>query len=139
MPKRTEIFLGEKRGNLRLFAKTVVDAGADLVLGHGPHVLRGMEIYKDRLIAYSLGNFATYGWFRLKGATAETLVLEVALEKDGRFSTGKIHPFRLIQRGILVPDEKKSAVFTLRRLSLMDFPATAPQISNDGRISRRSL
>ena len=59
VPNRTELFFGEARGNLRQFARTVIDAGADLVLGHGPHVLRGMEIYKDRLVAYSLGNFAT--------------------------------------------------------------------------------
>ena len=37
-----------------------VDAGADLVIGHGPHVVRADGTYKDRLIAYSLGNFATY-------------------------------------------------------------------------------
>ena len=47
------------------FSHAVVDAGADLVVGHGPHVLRGMEWYKGRLIAYSLGNFAGYGVFSL--------------------------------------------------------------------------
>ncbi|MBN1996366.1 CapA family protein [candidate division KSB1 bacterium] len=40
------------------FAHLAVDSGADLVLGHHPHVLQGMEIYKGRLIAYSLGNYA---------------------------------------------------------------------------------
>ena len=34
--------------------------GPTSFIGHGPHVVRGMERYKDRLIAYSLGNFATY-------------------------------------------------------------------------------
>ena len=66
VPNKTEYLGSEARGNLPLFAHTVIDAGADLVLGHGPHVLRGMEIYKDRLIAYSMGNFATYGMFSLK-------------------------------------------------------------------------
>ena len=83
VPRQTELFLGEKRGNLPLFARTVIDAGADLVLGHGPHVLRGMEIYKDRLIAYSLGNFATYGWFKLTGETALTIILEARLDAGG--------------------------------------------------------
>jgi poly-gamma-glutamate capsule biosynthesis protein CapA/YwtB (metallophosphatase superfamily) len=92
VPNQTEIFFGEARGNLRQFVRTVIDAGADLVLGHGPHVLRGMEIYKDRLAVYSLGNFATYGWFQLAGATAETLVLEVEMAADGKFIKGKINP-----------------------------------------------
>ncbi|MCV4785201.1 CapA family protein, partial [Escherichia coli] len=72
---------------------------ADLVLGHGPHVLRGMEIYKGRLIAYSLGNFATYGWFRLEAETALTMALEVRLGPDGRFLSGKLHPGRQDGRG----------------------------------------
>lgn len=137
VPRKTEIFLGEKRGNLRLFARVVIDAGADLVLGHGPHVLRGMEIYKNRLIAYSLGNFATYGWFRLAGATAETLVLEVNIDAEGKFLNGKIHPFVLKERGMLMPDPAKSAISTIRRLSLLDFPNSAPKIEYDGSISVR--
>lgn len=135
VPQRTELFYGEERGNLPLFAKTVIDAGADLVLGHGPHVLRGMEIYKDRLIAYSLGNFATYGWFQLSGATAETMVLEITLEPDGKFLSGKINPFVLRDRGILTADTTGSAIKTLRALSVSDFPATAPKIADDGTIS----
>ena len=134
VPPETEIFFTEKRGNLPLFARTVIDAGADLVLGHGPHVLRGMEIYKDRLIAYSLGNFATYGWFTLKGPTAETMVLEVTLDADGKFVSGKINPFVLEGRGILVADKTKSAISTVRRLSQLDFPKTMPKITNDGSV-----
>ena len=114
VPQRTEIFFGERRGNLPLFAKTVIDAGADLVLGHGPHVLRGMEVYKDRLIAYSLGNFATYGWFQLAGATAETMVLEVNIDAEGKFVDGKINPFVLRDRGILTEDKTNSAIKTIK-------------------------
>ncbi len=136
VPQMTEIFYGESRGNLPLFARTVIDAGADLVLGHGPHVLRGMEIYKDRLIAYSLGNFATYGWFSLSGATAETMVLEVKLDPTGKFVSGKINPFVLRDRGILTKDETKSAISTIRRLSQMDFPTTAPKVAADGTITK---
>ena len=137
VPQKTELFFGESRGNLPQFARTVIDAGADLVLGHGPHVLRGMEMYKDRLIAYSLGNFATYGWFQLAGATAETLVLEVKLDSEGKFIGGKINPFRLEDRGILTADDTKSAIFTVRRLSQLDFPNSAPKISDDGSISAK--
>ncbi len=134
-PKRTEIFFGERRGNLPLFSKAVVDAGADLVLGHGPHVLRGMEVYKDRLIAYSLGNFATYGWFNLRGPKGESLVLEVEIDSEGKFVKGKIHPFVLKARGILTPDKTNSAINTIRRLSLLDFPKTAPKVDADGIIT----
>ncbi|REJ79247.1 MAG: CapA family protein [Acidobacteria bacterium] len=134
VPNKTEIFYREKRGNLPLFSKTVIDAGADLVLGHGPHVLRGMEIYKDRLIAYSLGNFATYGWFRLEGDTAETLVLTVDIDPEGKFLKGKIHPFVLEGRGILTEDTSGSAIRTIRTLSTLDFPESAPSIDEDGSI-----
>lgn len=137
VPNKTEIFYGEKRGNLRQFSKAVVDAGADLVIGHGPHVLRGMQIYKDRLIAYSLGNFATYGWFRLEGDTAETLVLTVDLASDGAFLGGRIHPFRLEGRGLLTSDDTNSAINTIRSLSNLDFEGEAPRVSDDGIIGRQ--
>ena len=136
VPQRTEIFFGEARGNLPLFAKTVIDAGADLVLGHGPHVIRGMEIYKDRLICYSLGNFATYGWFGLAGATAETMVLELKIDADGKFMSGKINPFVLRDKGILTKDNSNSAISTVRRLSQLDFPNAAPKVADDGTISK---
>ena len=135
VPKETELFFGEKRGNLPLFARTVIDAGADLVLGHGPHVLRGMEVYKDRLIAYSLGNFATYGWFRLDAELALTMVLEVRLALDGRFVSGQIHSARQEGRGIPVPDPSSAALQKVRALSKTDFPTSAPIFSSDGGIS----
>ncbi len=135
VPQRTEVFLGEQRGNLPAFARTVIDAGADVVIGHGPHVLRGMEIYKDRLIAYSLGNFVTYGWFPLVGATAETLVLDVNLAADGTFISGKINPFLLKDRGILKPDKGNSSISRIKSLSQTDFPNTMPKISVEGNIT----
>jgi hypothetical protein len=137
VPQETELFFGEKRGNLPLFARTVIDAGADLVIGHGPHVLRGMEIYKDRLIAYSLGNFATYGWFSLKGDTAISMILEVDLTPEGKFAGGRINATRQEGRGIPVLDPEGSAIKKVRTLSQADFPATAPTISDDGNISSR--
>lgn len=135
VPRRTELFFGEQRGNLPLFARGVIDAGADLVLGHGPHVLRGMEIYKDRLIAYSLGNFATYGWFRLEAETALTAVLETELAPDGKFLGGKLHSARQEGRGIPVLDPTGTAVKKVRSLSQTDFGSAAPNIADDGTIS----
>lgn len=137
VPKRTELFFGEQRGNLPLFAHTVIDAGADLVLGHGPHVLRGMEIYKDRLIAYSLGNFATYGWFRLEAETALTIVLEARLDANGNFIGGTLHSARQEGMGIPVLDKTGAAVKKVRALSQTDFGTGAPRIDDDGNISPR--
>lgn len=135
VPRRTEIFFGEQRGNLPLFAHTVIDAGADLVLGHGPHVLRGMEIYKDRLIAYSLGNFATYGWFRLEAETALTVILEARLDASGKFVGGKLHSARQEGRGVPVLDPTGTAVKKIRALSNTDFGPTAVKIDDDGNLS----
>ncbi|MBX3290225.1 MAG: CapA family protein [Acidobacteria bacterium] len=135
VPQKTELYLGEKRGNLPLFSRTVIDAGADLVLGHGPHVLRGIEMYKGRLIAYSLGNFATYGWFRLEAETALTAILEVELDGEGKFVGGRIHSGKQEGRGIPVLDRSGEAIMKIRSLSNADFPATAPNIADDGTIT----
>ncbi|MBX3243197.1 MAG: CapA family protein [Acidobacteria bacterium] len=135
VPQKTEMYFGEKRGNLPLFSRTVIDAGADLVIGHGPHVLRGIEIYKGRLIAYSLGNFATYGWFRLEAETALTAILEVELDGEGKFVGGRIHSGKQEGRGIPVLDRSGEAIRKIRTLSNTDFPSTAPAISDDGQIT----
>jgi hypothetical protein len=132
VPNQTEIFVGEERGNLPLFAHTVIDAGADLALGHGPHVLRGMEIYKDRLIAYSLGNFCTYGWFKLEAESALTAILEVNIATDGKFVSGKIHNAHQEGFGGPVLDDSGSSIKKLRELSLADFGKNAPTIAADG-------
>src|SRR5204863_4928238 len=91
-----ELYLGEDRGNPEAFAHMAVDAGADLVLGSGPHVLRGMELYRGRLIAYSLGNFAGYHNFGVDGALADSAVLHVRVSRDGAFRSGRITSVRLV-------------------------------------------
>jgi poly-gamma-glutamate capsule biosynthesis protein CapA/YwtB (metallophosphatase superfamily) len=113
-----EEFLGEKRGNVVRFARAAVDAGADLVLGHGPHVPRALEIYRGKLIAYSLGNFATYSMFNLKEESGISYVLQAELSPD----TGDVVRFRtpsvaLRDLGIPHPDPSGGAEKLLRRLS----------------------
>ena len=85
LPFAREIFAGEDRGNVVEFAHAMIDAGADIVLGHGPHVVRPLEIYKDRLIAYSLGNFATYYGISVEGIRGIAPILLVTLDDEGRF------------------------------------------------------
>ena len=133
---RTELFLGENRGNPVRFAHAVVDAGADLVVGHGPHVLRGMEWYKGRLIAYSLGNFAGYKVFSLGGPLSTSGILHVTLRGDGAFETGRLVPTRLVEDGLPALDPAEAAHGVVRRLSREDFGPRAVKISADGILSR---
>lgn len=135
VPNRAEIFLGENRGNLPAFAHTVIDAGADLVLGHGPHVMRGMEMYKDRLIVYSMGNFCTYGWFGLSAETALSEIVEAKLDSDGKFLSGKIHAVKQQGRGGPLLDDSGEAIKVVRNLSITDFGVNAPKIADDGTIT----
>ena len=137
VPMGRETVLGEDRGDLRLFTHTVVDAGADLVIGHGPHVPRGVEVYRGRLIAYSLGNFATYGRFTIRGATALAPVLEVELGPDGAFETGRILAARQVGEGVPEADPTGEVIRFMRDLSREDFPASEAVVEADGRIRRR--
>jgi hypothetical protein len=133
----TETYLGEARGDLRAFTHAVVDAGADLVLGHGPHVVRGMEVYKGRLIAYSLGNFATYGKFGLSGPTGLSLILEAHLSPtDGAFLGGQIHPAKQTKPGGPKHDPSGAVIPVIARLSKQDFGArTAVRVGKTGTLS----
>lgn len=132
VPHGKEIFLGESRGDLRTFTHAMIDAGADLVLGHGPHVMRGMEIYRDHLIVYSMGNFCTYGWFTLEAETALTAVFEITLNMNGSFLDGKLYPGKQLGRGGPVSDPSGEAIRVVRALSVTDFGADAPEIADDG-------
>ena len=120
-PRSTEYFLGENRGNVRAFAHAVVDAGADLVAGHGPHVLRGMEWYRGRLIAYSLGNFAGYKVFALSGPSRGLRRAPRALRGDGRFVRGKLVATRLTADGTPALDPSGRAHALVRTHSRADF------------------
>lgn len=135
VPQGPEQFLGEDRGDLRAFARAVIEAGADLVVGHGPHVVRGMEVVKGRLVAYSLGNFATYGGMNLSGPNGLTLVLEVTLAPDGTFAGGRIHPARQERPGGPRLDPAGTVIGVVRRLSQEDFGASAVIVGEDGTIS----
>ncbi|MCK4574797.1 CapA family protein, partial [candidate division WOR-3 bacterium] len=128
---------GEPRGNVMKFAHKAIDNGADLILGHGPHVPRGLEIYNDRLIAYSLGNFVAYGRFSLKGATGKSLILKVILKEDGSFDRGKIIPVDIKRPGIPYVDPERYTTKLIMELSTEDFKENAPGIDEDGNIYLR--
>src|SRR5215217_7145871 len=137
VPNGREMFFGEDRGDLRAFTHAVVDAGAHVVIGHGPHVVRGLEFYKGRLIAYSLGNFATYGRFNLKGPQGLGMVLEVELDSAGDFTAGRVLATKQVDKGIAVPDEKGAVIKLLQDLTAEDFPDSGARISEDGTLRRQ--
>lgn len=136
VPSGPESYLGEQRGDERAFTHAVIDAGADLVIGHGPHVLRGMEVYKKRLIAYSLGNFMGYEVFGLGGPLSTGAVLQVSVNPDGTLRSGRIRPTELV--GVGTPAPGGDAVDVLQELSREDFGSRAPRITDDGTIRPRT-
>lgn len=93
LPDSMEIFLKEKRGHLREFAHCCIRHGADIVYGHGPHVMRCVELYQDRFIAYSLGNFCTPFGISIKGLSGLAPLITVRTADDGRFIDAQIHSF----------------------------------------------
>jgi hypothetical protein len=136
VPRGTETFLGENRGDPIRFAHAAVDAGADLVVGHGPHVLRGMEWYKGRLVAYSLGNFAGYRVFSLGGPLSVSGILRVTLAGDGSFEAGVLVATQLAGKGVPALDPVGRAHGAVRQLSRADFGARAVRVSSTGSLGR---
>ncbi len=134
---KSEIFYGENRGNLVKFSHLMIQKGADLILGHGPHVPRALEIYRGRLIAYSLGNFVGYKVFSLKGPKGLSYILRTELKSNGEFYSGKLIPAYLNSNGIPLYDHKKRSIRLIQKLSRSDFPKSKLIIHDDGYITRQ--
>ncbi|MEV4635804.1 CapA family protein [Actinoplanes sp. NPDC049548] len=132
-----ELFFGENRGDPMKFSRAVIDAGADVVIGHGPHVLRGMEFYKGKLIAYSLGNFAGGGkTLSRSGVLGYGGILHVTLTRDGEFAGGKFLSTAMNPVGRPTRDsENERGLARVRELSADDFGDTAAKIGKDGSIA----
>jgi len=129
-----EMYLGEQRGDPVRFAHAVVDAGADLVLGSGPHVLRAMEWYRGRLIAYSLGNFSGYKTLRTDGVSGISGILRIRLRANGSFAGGRLASLRLVGFGAPTPDRRRAAIRIVNKLSRSDFGAGGIRLLQSGRI-----
>jgi len=139
VPKKTETFFGENRGNVYEFAHAVIDAGADVVFGHGPHVVRAAELYKERFIIYSLGNFCTSGDFSISGISGYAPIVKVYTDKKGEFVKGQIYSFLQKDKTGPVADENHLAAVEIKRLTELDFPDTQLIISADGAIERKKV
>ncbi|HZD54326.1 MAG TPA: CapA family protein [Woeseiaceae bacterium] len=134
IPFAEEEYFGEPRGDVVYFARRMVDAGADLVLGHGPHVVRGMERYRGRLIAYSLGNFATYYGISVNGLNGIAPILVATLDENGRFVEGMIHSTVQIRPAGPSFDQRRQALTLIRDLSRQDFVTPGIRFEPDGRM-----
>ena len=134
LPFAEEWYYGEPRGDVVYFARKMVDAGADLVFGHGPHVVRAMERYQERLIAYSLGNFATYYGISVDGLNGIAPILVATLDGEGRFVEGEIHSTVQIRPAGPRPDPSHQAARLIRELSVADFGEPGLSFLDDGRV-----
>jgi hypothetical protein len=137
VPKTEEEFLGYDRGDVYLFAHRMIDAGADIIFGHGPHVTRGVELYKDRFIAYSLGNFCTYSRFNLQGPNGIAPAIKVYVDSLGVFLKGEVLSIAQAGPGIPYIDPENKAVWKLRELSSADFPESSLIIGGNGLIRKK--
>ena len=111
----------------------MIDAGADVLLSHGPHVSRAVEVYKNRFIAYSLGNFCTYERFNLRGIKGLAPILELELDKKtGSFLSGKIISAKQIDGIYPFLDKTNAAFKEIKKLTLTDFPENKLTFNDDG-------
>jgi len=135
VPREMEIFHGEERGDVYRFAHDVIDAGADVVLGSGPHVPRAVEVYKGRFISYSLGNFWTYGRFNLQDLAGVAPVVDLVLSTaDGSLVDARIHSIRQEGWGVPQVDPSGAALHAVAELTALDFPESTLRFAEDGRI-----
>ncbi|NOZ47027.1 MAG: CapA family protein [Chlorobi bacterium] len=131
--RETETFYGENRGNVYEFAHSMINAGADVVFGHGPHVTRAIDVYKKKFIIYSLGNFCTYGRFNLIGPNGIAPIVKININSEGDFVNGKIYPV-MQYNGKTEIDTLKRVIKKLKELTEFDFPDLDIYISDDGLI-----
>jgi poly-gamma-glutamate capsule biosynthesis protein CapA/YwtB (metallophosphatase superfamily) len=120
----------------RSLAHLAIDAGAEIVVGHHPHVLQGVEIYRGRPIAYSLGNFAFPTPWESNQLSA---ALEVRIE-DGGWGGLTWHPVRLEHgTGIPAPAQGADATRIMGRIKrLSEALGTVSQVP-DGRPPRLEI
>lgn len=122
VPRANEFFYGENRGDVHKFAHSVIDAGADIVLGHGPHVTRAVEVYKGKFITYSMGNFNTYGQFNLQGVNGIAPLYQIKVDKNGNFIYAEVISTKQT-KGIGLELDAEGRVFQeIKRLTGLDFP-----------------
>ena len=135
--KNYEEFLGQNRGNVYKFAHSAIDAGADIVFGHGPHVTRGVELYKNRFIAYSMGNFCTYRRFNIEGVSGLSPIIKLKINSKGEFICGKITATYQDKMTGTKLDTKNRVIKRMQELTNQDFPDSELIIKDSGEIEKK--
>ena len=130
--KKTEIFYDENRGNVYEFARIAIDAGADVVLGHGPHVTRAIDLYKGKFITYSMGNFCTYNRFNLSGISGIAPLFQIRLKMDGTFIDGNVVSTKQLGQGGPILDSLNGAFSQIKLLTAADLPELKLEFGPDG-------
>ena len=136
--KRHEIFHGEDRGNVYEFAHFAIDNGADVIFGQGPHVTRAVELYKNKFISYSGGNFATFGKINISGSMGIAPIFKIKINNKGDFISGEIIPVRQTYKS-LGPfiDSEKLAIKKIISLNKSDFPnGNGLSTSEEGKLNK---
>jgi hypothetical protein len=132
-----EHFAGENRGNSVAFARAAVEAGASLVLGSGPHVLRAIEWNDGALIAHSLGNLVTYGPFNHTGVNDHGALLCGTLGADGKVHGAELRSTLQAAPGFVRSDPGHLGAHDIAELSKEDFPVTGADITVTGQVTPR--
>jgi hypothetical protein len=132
VPRKNEIFYGENRGNVYAFAHGLIDSGADIIFGHGPHVTRAIEVYKNRFIAYSLGNFCTYSGINVNGVNGLAPIIKVYASPSGEFLKAHITSTNQTFRAPVKMDTQLQVLKRIQQLTREDFPESTLKISDDG-------
>ena len=135
LPFEEEFYYGENRGDAVAFAHAVIDSGADMVIGHGPHVPRALELYQGRLISYSLGNFCTYYGISVAETKGLAPILKAELDENGQFVSGRIISARQIRPGGPVLDKSHQAARLIKSLTEEDFPHGQLSLDDTGRVN----
>lgn len=135
VPRTYELFHGENRGDVYKFSRLMIDAGADIIFGHGPHVTRAVDVYKDRFIAYSLGNFCTYRGISVNGVNGLAPIVKVYTDTTGKLVKAEIIPtYQTYGTGVRL-DPQKQVIKKIQELTKKDFPESRIHIAENGLIS----
>ncbi len=135
VPRAVEMYYGENRGDVYKFSHLLIDAGADIIFGHGPHVTRAVEVYNNRFIAYSLGNFCTYRGISINGVNGLAPIIKVFTDRKGNFIKAEITPtIQSYERGVQI-DERKQVIRIMQDLTKKDFPESPVHIDDNGLIT----
>lgn len=127
-PNAAETFAGEERGNVVAFARAAVASGADLVIGHGPHVMRAAEWREGKLVFYSLGNLVTYGPFTLSEPLNRGAIACAVLDRDGGVVGAQLRSTVQRAPGLVSIDPTHRAAVLTDSLGRIDFPASAARL-----------